>query len=146
MIQRILAACLSVALIFLASQARAQHPIEHVFRYDMQNIGDVWAQQYASGRPWHGNYYYQGTGQPTALVVPPNSVMHQTYSWGVSTELLASDLSPVWISRNAIAGRRLFRHPDLAKQYPAVRCLSGPCTLVDSQPRLQIFLLSRTAQ
>jgi hypothetical protein len=84
MIQRILAACLSVALIFLASQARAQHPIEHVFRYDMQNIGDVWAQQYASGRPWHGNYYYQGTGQPTALVVPPNSVMHQTYSWGVS--------------------------------------------------------------
>jgi hypothetical protein len=58
--------------------------MERLLKHDMQNKGDVWAQRHAAYRPWHGNYYYQPYGQPTALVVPPNSVMHQTYSWGVS--------------------------------------------------------------
>ena len=43
-----------------------------------------WASQHASSQPWHGQYYYLQYGQPTALVVPPNAVMQQNYSWGVS--------------------------------------------------------------
>ena len=46
--------------------------------------GDVWARGQAANQPWHGDYYYLKTGQPTALVVPPNVVMQQNYSWGVS--------------------------------------------------------------
>jgi hypothetical protein len=40
----------------------------------MKTRGDVWAQERASGRPWHGQYYYLPYGQPTALVVrrPPS--------------------------------------------------------------------------
>ena len=46
--------------------------------------GDAWAQQQAAVRPWHGDYYYLKTGQPTALIVPPTIRMQQNYSWGVS--------------------------------------------------------------
>ena len=34
--------------------------------------------------PWHGQYYYQQWGAPTALVVPPVSNMQTSLSWGVS--------------------------------------------------------------
>lgn len=84
MTQRILGLALLLAAAGLTSTAQAQRPMERVLKHDMQNKGDVWAQRHAAYRPWHGNYYYQPYGQPTALVVPPNSVMHQTYSWGVS--------------------------------------------------------------
>jgi hypothetical protein len=77
-----IAAALLVAA--TGSTAVAQRPIERMLKHDMQNKGDVWAQNFAQSRPWHGNYYYTQYGQPTALVVPPNSVTHQTYSWGVS--------------------------------------------------------------
>jgi hypothetical protein len=50
----------------------------------MASKGDYWAQNQSMQRPWHGEYYYLGTGQPTALVVPPTVVMQQNYSWGVS--------------------------------------------------------------
>ncbi len=46
--------------------------------------GDYWARNQAMQRPWHGDYYYLKTGQPTALIVPPNVTMQQNYSWGVS--------------------------------------------------------------
>ncbi len=46
--------------------------------------GDYWARNQASQRPWHGDYYNLKTGQPTALVVPPNVTMQTHYSWGVS--------------------------------------------------------------
>lgn len=39
-------------------------------------------------RPWHGGYYAQQYGQPTALVVPPGAAMRQTLSWGVSQNLM----------------------------------------------------------
>lgn len=84
MLRKIFALSAFAALINFSSFAAAGHPAERIFRYDMQNQGDVWAQHYAGSRPWHGNHYYLPYGQPTALVVPPNSVMHQTYSWGVS--------------------------------------------------------------
>jgi hypothetical protein len=46
--------------------------------------GDYWAKRQADSRPWHGNYYYLKTGQPTALIVPPTVTMQSNYSWGVS--------------------------------------------------------------
>ncbi len=39
-------------------------------------------------RPWHGHYYHQMYGQPLALVVPPTASMRQTFSWGVSQNLM----------------------------------------------------------
>lgn len=46
--------------------------------------GDYWAQNQSMQRPWHGEYYYLKTGQPTALIVPPTVTMQSNYSWGVS--------------------------------------------------------------
>ncbi len=46
--------------------------------------GDYWARGQAANQPWHGNYYWLKTGQPTALVVPPTVTMQSNYSWGVS--------------------------------------------------------------
>jgi hypothetical protein len=46
--------------------------------------GDYWAKQQAAQHPWHGEYYYLKTGQPTALIVPPTVTMQSNYSWGVS--------------------------------------------------------------
>lgn len=48
----------------------------------------LWSNNVASQRAWHGNYYYLPYGQPTALVVPPTAHMRQTYSWGVSQNLM----------------------------------------------------------
>jgi hypothetical protein len=48
----------------------------------------LWSNQVAAQRAWHGNYYYLPYGQPTALVVPPNVHSRQTYSWGVSQNLM----------------------------------------------------------
>jgi hypothetical protein len=86
MMKNLFVLALGALAISLAGQslAKAQHPIERIFRHDMQNKGDVWAQRFAGERPWHGEYYYTPYGQPTALVVPPNAVTQQTYSWGVS--------------------------------------------------------------
>jgi len=50
--------------------------------------GDYWAKNQAMQRPWHGNYYYLKTGQPTALIVPPNVTMQSNYSWGVSQNIM----------------------------------------------------------
>lgn len=75
------------ALLFGAAQqtsAMAQHPISRIFAHTLATKGDVWAQEAAAVRPWHGQYYYTQYGQPTALVVPPKSVTQQNYSWGVS--------------------------------------------------------------
>ena len=69
----------------LANVATAERPFgSRIVRQDMQTRGDVWAQNHASSRPWHGQHYYTQYGQPTALVVPPTGVLQQTYSWGVS--------------------------------------------------------------
>lgn len=54
--------------------------------------GDYWARNQAMQRPWHGDYYNLKTGQPTALIVPPNVTMQTNYSWGVSQ----NTMSPVY--------------------------------------------------
>lgn len=51
-------------------------------------MGQVWSHNFAMDRPWHGGYYAQEYGQPTALVVPPTVSMRQTYAWGVSQNLM----------------------------------------------------------
>ena len=50
----------------------------------MASVGDYWARNQAMQTPWHGEYYYLKTGQPTALIVPPNVTMQSNHSWGVS--------------------------------------------------------------
>ena len=46
--------------------------------------GDYWARNQSMQTPWHGEYYYLKTGQPTALIVPPTVTMQSNHSWGVS--------------------------------------------------------------
>ncbi|TWU19672.1 hypothetical protein [Allorhodopirellula heiligendammensis] len=55
---------------------------------DFYGMTNIWNMNYAQTRPWHGNYYYAPYGQPTALVAPPTVSMRQTYSWGVSQNLM----------------------------------------------------------
>ncbi|TWT82412.1 hypothetical protein CA13_38750 [Planctomycetes bacterium CA13] len=55
---------------------------------DPYAMTQVWQHNYAMDRPWHGGYYYQNSGQPTALIVPPTAHMRQTLSWGVSQNLM----------------------------------------------------------
>ncbi len=65
----------------------SSHPVTHgeVLNWIPHSTwGDYWAKQQADSRPWHGNYYYLKTGQPTALIVPPTVTMQSNYSWGVS--------------------------------------------------------------
>ncbi|MCY2986200.1 MAG: hypothetical protein NTY15_21440 [Planctomycetota bacterium] len=50
----------------------------------MSSVGDYWARNQAMQTPWHGEFYYLKTGQPTALIVPPNVTMQSNHSWGVS--------------------------------------------------------------
>ncbi|MFN3192174.1 MAG: hypothetical protein ACE361_16800 [Aureliella sp.] len=80
----LLALGLVVAFTATADQANAQGPLGGLLRHGMSTKGDVWAQSHAAGRPWHGQYYYLPSGQPTALVVPPTAIMQSNYSWGVS--------------------------------------------------------------
>ncbi|QDS96668.1 hypothetical protein FF011L_54800 [Roseimaritima multifibrata] len=39
-------------------------------------------------QPWHAGYQNIQYGQPIGLVVPPTVKMRQTYSWGVSQNLM----------------------------------------------------------
>ncbi len=50
----------------------------------MSSVGDYWARNQSMQKPWHGEYYYLKTGQPTALIVPPTVTMQSNHSWGVS--------------------------------------------------------------
>jgi hypothetical protein len=71
------AALLSLALLH-ATSAQA---------FDPYAITQGWSQGFANNRSWHGPYYYQQYGAPTALVVPPTVHMETVYSWGVSQNL-----------------------------------------------------------
>lgn len=79
---------LVVALTAVASPALAGYPYHghHARR------ADVISRYYAAQRPWHGPYAYTPWGQPTALVVPPNSKMHTSYAWGVGQ----SEMVPIY--------------------------------------------------
>ena len=64
--------------------AGSARPIENLAWVSHSTWGDYWARNQAMQRPWHGDYYYLKTGQPTALIVPPTVTMQSNYSWGVS--------------------------------------------------------------
>jgi hypothetical protein len=55
---------------------------------DPLGASQVWSYNFSMNRPWHGSYYHQMYGQPLAMVVPPTVSMRQTYSWGVSQNLM----------------------------------------------------------
>jgi hypothetical protein len=75
----LLAVVTAAASLCSAPRARASDPYA---------VAQVWAHNFAMDRPWHGNYYAQRFGAPTALVVPPTAHMRQTFSWGVSQNLM----------------------------------------------------------
>ena len=60
----------------------------HASAGDPLAAAQVWSHNFSMNRPWHGSYYHQMYGQPLALVVPPTVSMRQTYSWGVSQNLM----------------------------------------------------------
>ena len=66
------------------------------------SVGDYWARNQSMMTPWHGEYYYLQTGQPTALIVPPTVTMQSNHSWGVSQ----NTMTPVYhqFSGNAPTG------------------------------------------
>ena len=68
----------------------------------MSSVGDYWARNQSMQKPWHGEYYYLKTGQPTALIVPPTVTMQSNHSWGVSQ----NTMTPVYhqFGGNAPAG------------------------------------------
>jgi hypothetical protein len=104
---KLLAAATLLAAILFSSVANAQHAIGGRFHgaihhggyagpgntegfgnklgwVSHSSWGDYWAQNQSMQRPWHGEYYWLRTGQPTALIVPPTVTMQSNYSWGVS--------------------------------------------------------------
>jgi hypothetical protein len=74
-----LLAIVALTIAFAAPSARAGDPYAAT---------QLWSNQVAAQRAWHGNYYYLPYGQPTALIVPPGAHMRQTFSWGVSQNLM----------------------------------------------------------
>ena len=81
MIRRIILA----AGMFSALMAATSSSVEATDPYAKYQL---WSHNFAMSKPWHGHYYHQMYGQPLALVVPPTAAMRQTYSWGVSQNLM----------------------------------------------------------
>jgi hypothetical protein len=75
----ILVACVAAFSVDGDRQAEATDPFA---------VTQVWSHNFAMDRPWHGRYYHQSYGQPLAVVVPPTAHMQQSYSWGVSQNLM----------------------------------------------------------
>ena len=76
----LLVASLFSALVITASSgAKAGDPL---------GMTEVWSHNFSMNRTWHGPYQTQQWGQPLALVVPPTAHMRQSYSWGVSQNLM----------------------------------------------------------
>lgn len=87
----LIAATVCVLGLSIQGEAVAQYrsagiarPVEVAFNQGLATRGDRWSRRFADQSPWHGQYYYLPYGAPTALVVPPNAMMQQNYSWGVS--------------------------------------------------------------
>lgn len=81
MIRRIIVTAGLLAALFAVAGSRAAAG-------DPYAMTQVWAHNFSMTRPWHGGYYNQMYGQPLALVVPPTAHMRQTFSWGVSQNLM----------------------------------------------------------
>jgi hypothetical protein len=81
MIRRIILAAGMFAALMAVSSSRVEAG-------DPYATAQLWAYNFSMSKPWHGSYYHQMYGQPLALVVPPTAHMRQTYSWGVSQNLM----------------------------------------------------------
>ena len=79
--QRFLLAASLLAALIVTTDTTAQGG-------DPLAMTEVWSYNFSMDRPWHGPYYAPQYAQPTAIVVPPTSHMRQTYSWGVSQNLM----------------------------------------------------------
>ena len=81
--RRLLLLAIGAALLLTANQCEAGGP---------RTRADRIARYYSAQRPWHGPYANTTYGQPLALVVPPTSVMHNSWSWGVAQ----SEMVPIY--------------------------------------------------
>ena len=81
MTQRILLVAGLLAASFTAAEnaAHAGDPLA---------MTEVWSYNFSMDRPWHSAYQTQQYAQPTVVVVPPTAHLRQTYSWGVSQNLM----------------------------------------------------------
>lgn len=77
------AVAIGLATAGLAQSAKAGTPW-HFNHGKPASRADRMGRYYAAQRPWHGDYAYTPYGTPIALVVPPNSKMHTSWSWGVA--------------------------------------------------------------
>ncbi len=98
--------------------------------------GDYWARNQANSQPWHGDYYYLKTGQPTALIVPPTITMQQNYSWGVSQ----NTMTPVYHHLTRSTSERFLwnvqSYSILAKPHQSVWRVSSARPLVISSTQI----------
>ena len=90
---RFLAFCVALSLPAAPALAIYPHAAAALYKlgphYHHAHHADVVARYYAAQRPWHGPYSYTPYGTPVALVVPPTSKFHTSYSWGVGqTEMV----------------------------------------------------------
>lgn len=76
-LRKTLWAVAAAAVLLAASNAHA----ERTFR---SRRSDINALRFARSMPWHGNYYHTAHGYPVPLVVPPQSNMQTSWSWGVA--------------------------------------------------------------
>lgn len=102
----ILALYIAMALVAIHGSANAQWARGIV---GSRAWGDAYARGQADVYPWHGNYYYLQTGQPTALVVPPNVTAQTNYAWGVSQNIMTPVYSQFRPLPPTGAGGGLFR-------------------------------------
>lgn len=75
----LVASLFSALVITASSDAKAGDPL---------GMTEVWSHNFSMDRTWHSPYQTQRWGQPLALVVPPTAHMRQSYSWGVSQNLM----------------------------------------------------------
>jgi hypothetical protein len=80
------ASLFGVLALAATSSAIEPHHGYHAYRADRL------ARYYSSQRPWHGPYAYTPYGTAVALVVPPTSKMHTSWSWGVAQ----SEMIPIY--------------------------------------------------
>ena len=94
MIRQIIFTIAAIASLTLVGSAR-------LTAGDPYAMAQVWAHNFSMNHPWHGPYYNQMYGQPLALVVPPTAHMRQTFSWGVSQNLMYPVHHQFWRSANS---------------------------------------------
>ncbi len=104
------------SVVLLAASSQSASAFEGGIGGKHAKRADVIARYYAAQRPWHGPYAYTPYGTTTALVVPPNSQMHTSFSWGVAQ----SEMVPIY--------------HQFHRDYPGERAIPGGYGQINTTP------------